>query len=315
MFQDAILDSAKRRSGVDQRVLELLRSSLENFKEPEESQLVDVAELEPRHHPDPNIERYFHCVTIYGKPCLEWELVRPAFLWKLKHVLREMIRVDHTFCEQENQQLKEKEENEEEANKTETDGVKREAQTKKILPKIKADFDDEKGELRVLHDLIVDTAAKMEGFPFTFQRLCELLEEPSRLYRRAEKFYRAVDKCINVVTTITSEGDRITGIEEWSLGQEDTTKIEQRFYGKVDELDDENWEPTTKAPVEEKPLDMSKKETLVERKQAGDDNTENGMDTSTSQNDDAPSEKKLKTEEKSDQIVETKTETEEMEEA
>ncbi|CAJ0937521.1 unnamed protein product, partial [Mesorhabditis belari] len=254
MFQDAILDSAKRRSGVDQRVLELLRSSLENFKEPEESQLVDVAELEPRHHPDPNIER-------------------------------------------------------------ETDGVKREAQTKKILPKIKADFDDEKGELRVLHDLIVDTAAKMEGFPFTFQRLCELLEEPSRLYRRAEKFYRAVDKCINVVTTITSEGDRITGIEEWSLGQEDTTKIEQRFYGKVDELDDENWEPTTKAPVEEKPLDMSKKETLVERKQAGDDNTENGMDTSTSQNDDAPSEKKLKTEEKSDQIVETKTETEEMEEA
>lgn len=36
MFQDAILDSAKRRSSVDQRVLGMLRTALENFKEPPE---------------------------------------------------------------------------------------------------------------------------------------------------------------------------------------------------------------------------------------------------------------------------------------
>jgi len=60
----------------------------------------------------------------------------------------------------------------------------------------------------------IATAATLTGIPFTFQRLCELLTSPSKHYKRTEKFLRAVEKNINVVTTVTLNGERVTGTDE-----------------------------------------------------------------------------------------------------
>ncbi|XP_037087711.1 serine/threonine-protein phosphatase 4 regulatory subunit 2-like [Pollicipes pollicipes] len=40
------------------------------------------------------------------------------------------------------------------------------------------------------------------GTPFTIQRLCELMTEPQRYYKRTDKFMRGVEKNVLVVTTI-----------------------------------------------------------------------------------------------------------------
>jgi hypothetical protein len=40
------------------------------------------------------------------------------------------------------------------------------------------------------------------GIPFTMQRLCELITEPRRHYKRIDKFMRGLEKIMLVVTTI-----------------------------------------------------------------------------------------------------------------
>ena len=40
------------------------------------------------------------------------------------------------------------------------------------------------------------------GIPFTVQRLCELITEPRRHYKRIDKFMRGLEKIMLVVTTI-----------------------------------------------------------------------------------------------------------------
>lgn len=57
-------------------------------------------------------------------------------------------------------------------------------------------------------NFIKERAAEYEGPPFTFQRICELLITPSRHYKRLDKYIRALDKNINVITVITEMGLR-----------------------------------------------------------------------------------------------------------
>ncbi|VDO46759.1 unnamed protein product [Brugia timori] len=92
---------------------------------------------------------------------------------------------------------------------------------------------------------ILRKAAEFDGTPFTFQRLCELLISPSRHYKRTDKYLRALEKNINVVTTITESGERITGVEPFpgELDINSTARIEEPFFVQVDECD---------APVETK---------------------------------------------------------------
>lgn len=42
-------------------------------------------------------------------------------------------------------------------------------------------------------------------------RLCELLTTPTKHYRSTEKYLRALEKTINIVTTVTENGERLTG--------------------------------------------------------------------------------------------------------
>ncbi|PAV55696.1 hypothetical protein WR25_03624 isoform A [Diploscapter pachys] len=191
-----------------------------------------------RKHPNPQIEEYFEFVAQVGIPCVSWDKIKPAFLWKIKFVMDEVVRVE------------------------------------KLKSGTQSTSADDNSSFDETYKAILDKAADFDGAPFTWQRICELLTTPARHYKKAEKFVRALDKAVNVVPTVTEHGERLTGAD-WiptdELSKE--VRIEQRFFGKVDELDEELedlWDPNyknTSPPVEEEepatqptePLDMSTK--------------------------------------------------------
>ncbi|XGW35492.1 hypothetical protein V3C99_019037 [Haemonchus contortus] len=192
------------------------KAALEKFVVPKESDLVRRSFMPLRTHPDHFIEVYFENVTETGKSRLPWELVRPAFLWKVKSCMDEMVRWHRQREGPDSVDMSEGSEN------------------------------------KRMYDFILEKAAKFEAAPFTWQRICELLNSPSRHYRKADKYFRALDKTINVVTTVSEDGRRMTGNPQYVSEAPDVYSIEQLFFGqKV------TGSPTTKDQLE--PLDMSRK--------------------------------------------------------
>ncbi|RCN24755.1 hypothetical protein ANCCAN_29542 [Ancylostoma caninum] len=172
------------------------KAALEKFVVPKESDLVRRSFMPLRTHPDPLIEAYFENVTETGKSRLPWELVRPAFLWKVKSCMDEMVRWHRQREGPDSVDLSEGSEN------------------------------------KRMYDFILEKAAKFEAAPFTWQRICELLNSPSRHYRKADKYFRALDKTINVVTTVSEDGRRMTGNPPYSSETPDVYSIEQLFFGR-----------------------------------------------------------------------------------
>ncbi|VDK60253.1 unnamed protein product [Anisakis simplex] len=153
--------------------------------------------------PMKEIDEYFEMVAKLGKPLFKWDIIRAAFLWKLDLTMSEMLCVEAESL---------------------AEGTKDTMIT------------DE--ELRTQRDFIMRKAEQFDGTPFTIQRLCELLTTPSRHYKRTDKYLRALEKNINVVTTITENGERVTGVEQFSIvDDERPQRIEQNFFLKVDECD------------------------------------------------------------------------------
>ncbi|KJH43169.1 peptidase M16 inactive domain protein [Dictyocaulus viviparus] len=60
------------------------KTALEKFVVPKESDLVRRSFMPLRTHPDHFVDIYFENVIETGKSRLPWDLVRPAFLWKIK---------------------------------------------------------------------------------------------------------------------------------------------------------------------------------------------------------------------------------------
>lgn len=50
--------------------------------------------------------------------------------------------------------------------------------------------------------LILEAIDRLDGTPFTVQRLCELVVDPWRHYNRIDKFMRAIEKSVRVVITM-----------------------------------------------------------------------------------------------------------------
>ncbi|KAK6112573.1 PPP4R2 family protein [Brugia pahangi] len=191
-------------------ILQRLSDALSSFTVPDQNVLERTSKGFSK-SPVQEIDEYFELVAKLGRPLFKWDIIRCAFLWKLEQTMSEMLCI-------------------------ETENVVTENEKKTLVS------DDDLYQQR---QFILRKAAEFDGTPFTFQRLCELLISPSRHYKRTDKYLRALEKNINVVTTITESGERITGVEPFpgELDINSTARIEEPFFVQVDECD---------APVETK---------------------------------------------------------------
>ncbi|KAK0404377.1 hypothetical protein QR680_017429 [Steinernema hermaphroditum] len=197
---------------------EVLRTALAEFVEPEESSLSkdgDGFYVSPYRV----IDCYFEHVADVGRAVFPWSVIKPAFLWKLKIVMKGMESHESKLASMDDEEIDITESTSEKTRETDLTNTK---------------------------EFIVQKAGEFDGIPFTFQRLCELISTPSKHYHRAKKFFRALEKNINIVGTVTENGERITGVEEEEEAEGDDLDIsdgagsggfKQNLFLKVDELD------------------------------------------------------------------------------
>uniref|UniRef100_A0A915CZT2 Serine/threonine-protein phosphatase 4 regulatory subunit 2 n=1 Tax=Ditylenchus dipsaci TaxID=166011 RepID=A0A915CZT2_9BILA len=154
---------------------------------------------------DPLVDEFFEFVASTGRTGLSWDVIKPAFIWKLQTVINDML-----FNEAEDLE----------------DDIAKENVINSESIKSSRQF-------------ILDKAKSFDGIPFTIQRLCELITTPTRHYKTTEKYLHALEKNINVVTTITESGDRVTGIEDFAPEDDNSpVPVERNFIVSVDELDE-----------------------------------------------------------------------------
>ncbi|KAH8852928.1 Serine/threonine-protein phosphatase 4 regulatory subunit 2-A [Schistosoma japonicum] len=63
--------------------------------------------------------------------------------------------------------------------------------------------------LSELRQRVFNTLKKLDGIPFTIQRICELFDSPTHHYQRVDKFLRGLEKVCMVVSTVDPYGNKI----------------------------------------------------------------------------------------------------------
>jgi len=109
-------------------------------------------------------QSFFHHVAKTGDTLTSWKHVKEVFIQKLKKVI----------------------------NKFHEDSEYTEGKINNNCENLK--FDDMK-------KILIEKAMSFENVPFTFQRLCELLNNPTKNYTRCDKYMRALDKNMKVVSS------------------------------------------------------------------------------------------------------------------
>jgi len=122
---------------------------------------------------DPISDEYIEFVARTGRPLFDWPTLKPLFLWKLETI---MLKVSQ-------------------------------AGPFDQLPKTS---NTDRSSSRQYMERILSASQSLTGVPFTIQRICELLSQPKKHYKRADRFFRALEKNIGVVTTVDVEGRRET---------------------------------------------------------------------------------------------------------
>ncbi|KAF1769991.1 hypothetical protein GCK72_001808 [Caenorhabditis remanei] len=237
-------------------------TALSSFETPTEEQLLVIEGDTFRHHPNEDVEQYFRASAQWGVPAIAWNIVRPAFLWKLEFCITEFMNVEK----------KKKEAAAEKAASQANNEVE-----KAVEPPVKEKMSILGHKINLIKttpvvfnteesmEFVLDKAKSFDGFPFTWQRLCELLTEPMKHYNTIDKFLRAVDKVINVVTTINEHGGRSFG--DWEVPHSHQQNVENLFFGAVDEVEmmeleklkNEFQSSSSSSSSSEEPLDMSQK--------------------------------------------------------
>ncbi|GMT31591.1 hypothetical protein PFISCL1PPCAC_22888, partial [Pristionchus fissidentatus] len=228
-----------KRKGYEAAEIEHLLAVLAKFEAPEEESLHKSGETIAPHHMT-EVEDLFALIARVGNPLLPWETLRPVFLWKIRHVMEESVRVERLI----DARVKEE---------RTAAGLDDAPPPPPPIHQVKGGvpyrppaegWEDDSSELRESYRFILGRAASLTAAPFTFQRVCELLCDPLRHYKKAEKLFHALEKCINVVTCVDDNGQRITGmededaVEEEEMDMQPNGRIEARFFGRVDECDE-----------------------------------------------------------------------------
>uniref|UniRef100_A0A8R1I4L7 Uncharacterized protein n=1 Tax=Caenorhabditis japonica TaxID=281687 RepID=A0A8R1I4L7_CAEJA len=247
---------------IDQSHLLTYTTALSSFEIPTEEQLVTVDEDVFRHHPNEDVEQYFRASAQWGVPAIAWNIVRPAFLWKLEFCITEFMSIEKKRKDSAATSVTSGANSDGE--KSETPPVKERLSIMghkvNLIKTTPVVFQTEESV-----EFLLGKAKSFDGFPFTWQRLCELLTNPMRHYNTLDKFLRALEKVINVVTTINENGGRQFG--EWEVPNNATHHLESVFFGAVDEVEAMEMEEKQKSHGEssssEEPLDMSQKSTSM----------------------------------------------------
>ena len=134
-----------------------------------EAVLMELAVLEK--NPDiagpisPSLEEYLTYIAKTGNALFEWSKIKPLFKKKLQLVIQEFH------------------------DSSPSDDLPKQPNVDVFL------FDQMK-------ERIFEQLESYSGIPFTVQRLCELLVQPKRHYKRTDKFMRGLEKIMLVVSTI-----------------------------------------------------------------------------------------------------------------
>jgi hypothetical protein len=154
------------------------------------------------------VDEYFLFVAHEGRPHLPWELIRPAFIWKLRVGNSSHSTNKFEYCMNSLSFLKVVMDD---MHMMEAEQLKDEHQKELLVANV---------EIKETKQFVMEKAGEFEGTPFTIQRsiphiilvhfessfihfsissLCELLIQPTKHYHAAAVFLRALEKNINVV--------------------------------------------------------------------------------------------------------------------
>jgi len=144
-----------------------------NLPETKDLYLNALQAFNPHQQRKPELDEYLTAVAKTGCTLFEWSTIRRYFLYKLETVMKD---------------VNESEPYDETSSMPNTEHC----------------------DSKTYIERIMYAAESFDGIPFTIQRLAELLTNPRKHYKRADKFFRALEKNVVIVTTVSPDGDRET---------------------------------------------------------------------------------------------------------
>ncbi|VDH95795.1 serine/threonine-protein phosphatase 4 regulatory subunit 2 [Mytilus galloprovincialis] len=140
----------------------------------------------------PLLDQYLHQVAKTGKTLFPWHQLKKLFVSKVDLVMTQFKETSPTDL----------------------------LQTTPNIEPVK--YDEMRKRILSLMD-------EFQGAPFTVQRLCELINEPKRHYKRCDKFLRGIEKNVSVVTTIDPFGRKIVSESQVMVNGLDSNGINEAF--------------------------------------------------------------------------------------
>ncbi|XP_063444903.1 serine/threonine-protein phosphatase 4 regulatory subunit 2-A-like [Mytilus trossulus] len=140
----------------------------------------------------PLLDQYLHQVAKTGKTLFPWHQLKKLFVAKVDIVMTQFKETSPTDL----------------------------LQTTPNIEPVK--YDEMRKRILSLMD-------EFQGAPFTVQRLCELINEPKRHYKRCDKFLRGIEKNVSVVTTIDPFGRKIVSESQVMVNGLDSNGINEAF--------------------------------------------------------------------------------------
>jgi hypothetical protein len=155
---------------------------------------------------DPLVDEFLKFIAHTGRPHLPWELIRHAFIWKLKvfnYIFQGAYFEYHSFCEtvMDDMHVMEAENQKDDHLKEALVNNEEIKEAKQFMISKANEFDGTPFTIQRLIQFQCNKVYKLE-FELKLIRLCELITEPTKHYHGTGVFLRALEKNINVVCSL-----------------------------------------------------------------------------------------------------------------